>query len=152
MLRTWQARTAQAKPFASRAQSPLGTLRECRRSCLAPVARDQHKGAALTELARVLEVSRENIFASGDHHNDISMLDGRVAAMLSCPANAIQEVQDAVRKADGYSPCLCHGRSPVYICAGSGRPRSDASLIRHFFPRNSRARLRGRLTGCWFIG
>jgi len=63
---------------------------------------DYHKGAALAELARLLEVSRENIFASGDHHNDISMLDGKVAAMPSCPANAIQEVQDAVRIAGGY--------------------------------------------------
>jgi len=36
--------------------------------------------------------------------------------------------------------------------ARSGRTRSVASLIRHFFSRNSRARLRGRLTGCCFIG
>jgi hypothetical protein len=63
---------------------------------------DYHKGAALAELARLLEISRENIFASGDHHNDLSMLDGKVAGMPSCPANAIQEVQDAVRNAGGY--------------------------------------------------
>src|SRR5437016_10292862 len=63
---------------------------------------DYHKGAALAELARLLEIPRENIFAAGDHHNDISMLDGKVAAMPSCPANAIQEVQDAVRDAGGY--------------------------------------------------
>jgi len=63
---------------------------------------DYHKGAALGELARLLEVPREHIFASGDHHNDISMLDGKVAAMPSCPANAIDEVQDAVRNAGGY--------------------------------------------------
>jgi HAD superfamily hydrolase (TIGR01484 family) len=63
---------------------------------------DYHKGAALGELARLLEVPREHIFASGDHHNDISMLDGRVAAMPSCPANAIPEVRNAVRNAGGY--------------------------------------------------
>jgi len=63
---------------------------------------DYHKGAALAELARLLEVPRDNIFASGDHHNDISMLDGRVAGMPSCPANAIPEVQGAVRNAGGY--------------------------------------------------
>ena len=63
---------------------------------------DYHKGAALAELARLLEIPRENIFAAGDHHNDISMLDGKVAAMPSCPANAIDEVQDAVRNAGGY--------------------------------------------------
>lgn len=70
---------------------------------------DYHKGAALAELARLLEVPREGIFASGDHHNDISMLDGKVAAMPSCPANAIQEVQDAVRNAGGYVARKEHG-------------------------------------------
>src|SRR5260370_13592197 len=70
---------------------------------------DYHKGAALAELARLLKVPRENIFASGDHHNDISMLDGKVAAMPSCPANAIQEVQDAVRNAGGYISHKDHG-------------------------------------------
>jgi hypothetical protein len=63
---------------------------------------DYHKGAALGELARLLEIPRENIFASGDHHNDISMLDGKAAGMPSCPANAIHEVQDAVQNAGGY--------------------------------------------------
>src|SRR6266516_1552916 len=70
---------------------------------------DYHKGAALAELARLLEVPRENIFASGDHHNDISMLDGTVAGMPSCPANAIPEVQDAVRNAGGYVAQKDHG-------------------------------------------
>ena len=70
---------------------------------------DYHKGAALAELARLLEISRENIFAAGDHHNDISMLDGKVAGMPSCPANAIPEVQDAVRNAGGYIAQKDHG-------------------------------------------
>jgi HAD superfamily hydrolase (TIGR01484 family) len=61
-----------------------------------------HKGAALAELARLLDVSRERIFAAGDHHNDLSMLDGRVAAMPACPANAIDAVKEAVRSAGGY--------------------------------------------------
>src|SRR5258707_1601020 len=64
---------------------------------------DYHKGAVLAELARLVEVPRENIFTAGDHHNDISMLDGKVAGMPSCPANAIPEVQEAVRKAGGIS-------------------------------------------------
>src|SRR5437867_11498591 len=34
---------------------------------------DYHKGAALAELARLLEIPRENIFASVAHQNDISM-------------------------------------------------------------------------------
>jgi HAD superfamily hydrolase (TIGR01484 family) len=70
---------------------------------------DYHKGAALAELARLLDVPRENIFAAGDHHNDISMLDGRFAGMPSCPANAIPEVQHAVCNAGGYIARKEHG-------------------------------------------
>src|SRR5436190_3356893 len=70
---------------------------------------DYHKGSALAELARLIEVPRENIFAAGDHHNDISMLDGTVAAMPSCPANAIDEVKAAVRTAGGYVAQREHG-------------------------------------------
>lgn len=61
-----------------------------------------HKGAALGELARLLEVPRERIFAIGDHHNDLSMLDGRYAALTACPANAVVEVKETVRAAGGY--------------------------------------------------
>jgi HAD superfamily hydrolase (TIGR01484 family) len=63
---------------------------------------DYHKGAALAELARLLEISRENIFAAGDNHNDVSMLDGKFASMPSCPANAVAEVKTAVGQAGGY--------------------------------------------------
>ena len=70
---------------------------------------DYHKGAALAELARLIEVRRDNIFAAGDHHNDISMLNGKVAAMPSCPANAIPEVQNAVRNGGGYVAQQDHG-------------------------------------------
>ena len=63
---------------------------------------DYHKGAALAELSRLIKVPREEIFAAGDHHNDVSMLDGRFAAMPACPANAINPVKDAVRLARGY--------------------------------------------------
>ncbi len=62
---------------------------------------DYHKGAALAELSRLTEIPREAIFAAGDHHNDISMLDGRYAALPACPANAIGAVKAAVRGAGG---------------------------------------------------
>jgi hypothetical protein len=70
---------------------------------------DYHKGAALAELARLVDIPRENIFAAGDHHNDVSMLDGSAAAMPSCPANAIDEVKDAVRNANGFVAEREHG-------------------------------------------
>ncbi len=63
---------------------------------------DYHKGAALAELARLLEVPRDEIFAAGDHHNDLSMLDGRYAKFPACPSNAIDLVKETVRQADGY--------------------------------------------------
>jgi len=70
---------------------------------------DYHKGAALAELARLIDIPRKNIFAAGDHHNDISMLNGEVAGMPACPANAIEEVKAAVREAGGYVATREHG-------------------------------------------
>lgn len=70
---------------------------------------DYHKGAALAELARLLDVPREKIFAAGDHHNDVSMLNGEIAAMPACPGNAIDEVKIAVRDAGGYVAKREHG-------------------------------------------
>ncbi|MEP7071667.1 MAG: HAD hydrolase family protein [Verrucomicrobiota bacterium] len=70
---------------------------------------DYHKGAALGELSRLLEIARENIFAAGDHHNDVSMLDGRFAAMPACPENAITPVKNAVRAAKGYIAARPYG-------------------------------------------
>jgi HAD superfamily hydrolase (TIGR01484 family) len=70
---------------------------------------DYHKGAALAELSRLLEIPRGEIFAAGDHHNDISMLDGRFAAYPACPANAIPEVKAAVESAGGYVAKKNHG-------------------------------------------
>jgi HAD superfamily hydrolase (TIGR01484 family) len=70
---------------------------------------DYHKGAALAELSRLLQIDRANVFAAGDHHNDISMLDGSHASMPACPANAIPEVKEAVRQAGGYVAQREHG-------------------------------------------
>ena len=64
--------------------------------------RDYHKGAALGELARLLEISREEIFAVGDHLNDLSMLDGRFATFSACPSNSVEPVKEVVRAAGGY--------------------------------------------------
>ncbi|PYI90319.1 MAG: hypothetical protein DME97_17625 [Verrucomicrobia bacterium] len=70
---------------------------------------DYHKGAALAELSRLLEIPPEQIFAAGDHHNDISMLDGRFARYPACPANAIPEVKAAVQSGGGYVASKNHG-------------------------------------------
>ncbi len=63
---------------------------------------DFDKGAALSELARLLQLRPEEIFAIGDHYNDLSMLDGRHAVHVACPANAIPAVKEMVRRAGGH--------------------------------------------------
>jgi hypothetical protein len=60
------------------------------------------KGTALGELARQLGVERDHIMATGDHHNDLAMLDGRFAALVACPGNSCEEVKTAVRTAGGF--------------------------------------------------
>jgi HAD superfamily hydrolase (TIGR01484 family) len=60
------------------------------------------KGTALGELARLVGIERENIFAAGDHYNDLPMLDGRFAEYTACPANAVEAVKRAVIDAGGY--------------------------------------------------
>jgi len=64
--------------------------------------RDYHKGSALGELCRVLDVGHSEVFAAGDHFNDIPMLDGRFAAHPCCPSNAIPEVRETVQSAGGH--------------------------------------------------
>jgi HAD superfamily hydrolase (TIGR01484 family) len=64
--------------------------------------RDYHKGSALEELCRMEGFARGDVFAAGDHFNDLSMLDGQYAALTACPANAIQQVKETVRASGGY--------------------------------------------------
>jgi len=60
------------------------------------------KGTALGELARLLGLGHDAIFAAGDHHNDIPMLDGSFAKWVTCPSNSCEEVKLTVRTAGGY--------------------------------------------------
>ena len=60
------------------------------------------KGAALGELCRLTGITAEETFTAGDHHNDLSMLDGRFARWPAAPGNAIEEVKETVRRAGGY--------------------------------------------------
>ncbi|RBP36110.1 HAD superfamily hydrolase (TIGR01484 family) [Roseimicrobium gellanilyticum] len=63
---------------------------------------DFSKGTALMELARLLKVPRERIFAAGDNHNDLSMLDHRVAGCIACPSNSLDAVKAHVEAHGGY--------------------------------------------------
>ena len=85
---------------------------------------DYSKGAALGELARLCGISREEIFAVGDHHNDLPMLDGKFARWIACPANSAESVKETVRSAGGYvARGACSGgvvEALRYFCNGSG--------------------------------
>ncbi|MEM7147919.1 MAG: HAD hydrolase family protein [Verrucomicrobiota bacterium] len=63
---------------------------------------EYHKGSALGELGRLLNMDPEFMFAAGDNHNDLSMLDGEYARAVACPANAVPEVKEAVAEQGGY--------------------------------------------------
>jgi HAD superfamily hydrolase (TIGR01484 family) len=68
-----------------------------------------HKGTALAEIARRLKIRPENIFAAGDHWNDLPMLSRAYAHHLAAPDNAIPAVKTLVREQQGYLSRLSHG-------------------------------------------
>ncbi|MDB6171814.1 MAG: HAD-superfamily hydrolase, subfamily [Chthoniobacteraceae bacterium] len=60
------------------------------------------KGTALGELGRLTGIPPEEIFAAGDHYNDLPMLDGTHAHWVMCPGNAVEAVRLTVSRAGGY--------------------------------------------------
>lgn len=68
-----------------------------------------NKGTAMAEIARRLGIAREQIFAAGDHLNDLPMLSKEYAGWLMCPVNAIPIVKETVRRQDGYLSDQSHG-------------------------------------------
>jgi hydroxymethylpyrimidine pyrophosphatase-like HAD family hydrolase len=71
--------------------------------------RAYNKGTALAELGRRLGLEARNVFAVGDHLNDLPMLSRRHARFLAAPANAVGLVQQAVRSEGGYVSSRPHG-------------------------------------------
>jgi HAD superfamily hydrolase (TIGR01484 family) len=70
---------------------------------------DYNKGTALAELMRRLGVTPSNVFAAGDHLNDLPMLSTRYACCLAAPSNAVNPVKQTVRKQKGFVSELSHG-------------------------------------------
>lgn len=68
-----------------------------------------NKGTSLSEIARQLGVTADEIFAAGDHLNDLPMLLHRHARWLAAPSNAIDTVKDVVRRQKGHVSKLSHG-------------------------------------------
>lgn len=83
-----------------------------------------NKGTALAEIARRLGISREHVFAAGDHLNDLPMLSTEYARWLVAPRNAIDSVKEAVLRQNGCVsewPCghgVAHGLRQ--ICEAQG--------------------------------
>jgi hydroxymethylpyrimidine pyrophosphatase-like HAD family hydrolase len=68
-----------------------------------------NKGAALAELTRRLGIQPAQVFAAGDHWNDLSMLSRDYAYWLASPSNAIDVVKMQVREQGGLVSELSHG-------------------------------------------
>jgi len=68
-----------------------------------------NKGSALGEITRRLGLQRDEVFAIGDHLNDLPMLSPEYAGFLGAPANAVPIVKDAVRREGGYISRRAHG-------------------------------------------
>jgi hypothetical protein len=68
-----------------------------------------NKGTALEEVSRRLGLTSGEVFAAGDHWNDLPMLSRKYARWLAAPANAVEIVKTAVREQGGYVSGLSHG-------------------------------------------
>jgi hypothetical protein len=67
-----------------------------------------NKGTALTEIAELLQLKPEAVFAAGDHLNDLPMLRRQRAHWLAAPANAVPQVREQVHEQQGFlsgKPC-----------------------------------------------
>lgn len=68
-----------------------------------------NKGTALAELTRRLGLTREQVFAAGDHLNDLPMMKREFARWLVTPANGIESVKAVVRQQEGFVSQFSHG-------------------------------------------
>jgi HAD superfamily hydrolase (TIGR01484 family) len=62
---------------------------------------DYSKGTALQEIQRQLTMNASEVFAIGDHLNDLPMLDPAVAAHVAVPSNAVPAVLARMREIGG---------------------------------------------------
>jgi len=69
-----------------------------------------NKGTALAEISRMLNFDRSQVFAVGDHLNDLPMLKREFARCIATPANAVPAVVAAVREQGGFVCSLAQGR------------------------------------------
>jgi HAD superfamily hydrolase (TIGR01484 family) len=68
-----------------------------------------NKGTALAELSRRLALTPAEVFAAGDHLNDLPMLKSEFACWLTAPQNAVPQVKEAVTRQQGFVSQLACG-------------------------------------------
>lgn len=68
---------------------------------VAVLPRGLGKGVVMGTYMRSRYLEADEVLAIGDQLNDISMLDGRTAMAVACPADAAEEVKEVVRQAGG---------------------------------------------------
>jgi hydroxymethylpyrimidine pyrophosphatase-like HAD family hydrolase len=87
------------------------------------------KGTALSEVARLVGATSEEVLAAGDHLNDMPMLSREHARWLVAPSNSIPEVKELVRRQEGYVSRLPHGHGVMegieYFLRGGGEFGDD---------------------------
>jgi hypothetical protein len=92
-----------------------------------------NKGAALAEISRQLGLGPEQVFAIGDHLNDLLMLRSDYARWLAAPANAMPQVKEAVHRQNGYVTALPHGNGVAealeFHLAAAAREMTTAPLV-----------------------
>jgi HAD superfamily hydrolase (TIGR01484 family) len=76
-----------------------------------------NKGTALAEIARQLGLNAAQVFAVGDHLNDIPMLSRTFAHWLAAPQNAIEPVKSLVRGERGFISDLPAGKGVAQALA-----------------------------------
>ena len=97
---------ANADRIAAETMSLLADFPEITLMCNTVYARlshaDFHKGSCLEAVANEERIAKQNIFAIGDHLNDLHMLNPRYAGHIACPANSAESVKQSVRQHGGY--------------------------------------------------
>ena len=89
--------------------------------------RGYDKGSALQEICRLESIGRDEVFAVGDHFNDLPMLRPEIARFLGTVANAQPKVVTAVRGAGGRVSPLRAGLGVLELLELFGREGNAAT-------------------------
>jgi hypothetical protein len=89
-----------------------------------------NKGTALGELMRRDGLTASEVFAAGDHLNDLPMLNSAYARWLAAPGNAISAVREAVTRQRGFVSRFTHGEG---VAEGLARLLGRPAISNNFY-------------------